>query len=143
MATSMALASTTGVEAFFKEYFGAWGTDEGRILSYFTDDVVLQVPNAVMNGKAAVRDQFVRPYIAGFPGNRHIPKKMIFGQNVVALEWSVEAEHKGTFAGIAPTGNHVQVSGCSIYEYDPTKRQITAGRIYFDVGTLLKQIGAA
>ena len=144
MATSTALASTTAVEAFFNEYFGAWqGTDQGRILSYYTDNVVLQIPNTVMNGKEAVRDQFVRPFIAGFPGNRHIAKKMIFGQNVVAVEWSFEAEHKGTFAGIAPTGKHVQVPGCSIYEYDPTKRQITAGRIYFDVATLLKQLGAA
>jgi predicted ester cyclase len=144
MATSAALASPAGIEAFFKEYFGAWqGTDEGLILSYYTDDVVLQIPNLVMNGKVAVRDQFVRPFIAGFPGNRHITKKMIFGQNVVAVEWSFEAEHRGTFAGIAATEKHVQVPGCSVYEYDPTKRQITAGRIYFDVGTLLKQIGAA
>src|SRR5215467_9618759 len=144
MTTSAALASPTSVEAFFKEYFGAWqGTDEGLILSYYTDDVVLQIPNTVMNGKTAVRDQFVRPFIAGFPGNRHIAKKMIFGQNVVVVEWSFEAEHKGAFLGIAATGKHVQVPGCSVYEYDPTKRQITAGRIYFDVGTLVKQIGAA
>jgi predicted ester cyclase len=144
MATSTALASPTSVEAFIKEYFAAWqGTDEGQILSYYTDNVVLQIPNTIMNGKGAVRDQFVHPFIGGFPGNRHIAKKMIFGQNVVVVEWNFEAEHKGTFAGIAPTGKHVQVPGCSVYEYDPTKRQISAGRIYFDVGTLLKQIGAA
>ena len=59
-----------------------------------------------MNGKGAVRDQFVRPLIGEFPGNRHIAKKMIFGQNVVVVEWNFEAEHKGTFAGIAPTGKH-------------------------------------
>ena len=96
-----------------------------------------------MEGKTAVREQFVRPFITGFPGNRHIAKNMIFGQDVVAVEWSFEAEHKGLFAGRPATDAHVQVPGCSVYEFDSAKRQITAGRIYFDVGTLLKQIGAA
>ena len=87
--------------------------------------------------------QFVLPFITGFPGNRHIAKNMIFGQDVVAVEWSFEAEHKGLFAGRPATDAHVQVPGCSVYEFDSAKRQITAGRIYFDVGALLKQIGAA
>ena len=94
-----------------------------------------------MTGQAAVREQFVRPFITGFPGNRHIAKNMIFGQDVVVVEWSFEAEHTGPFAGQAATGAHVEVPGCSVYAYDSAKRQITGGRIYFDVGTLLKQIG--
>lgn len=142
MATSTALASANVVEAFIEEYFAAWqGTDEEKVLSYYTDEVILQIPGTLMNGKGAVLDQFVRPFIAGFPGNRHIAKNMIFRQNVVVVEWSFEAEHKGPFAGRSATGNHVQVPGCSVYEYDLAKRKITAGRIYFDIGTLLKQIG--
>jgi predicted ester cyclase len=96
-----------------------------------------------MKGKAAVHEQFVRPFITGFPGNRHVAKNMIFGRDAVVVEWNFEAEHKGPFAGRAATGARVEVPGCSVYEYDSAKRQITAGRIYFDVGTLLKQIGAA
>jgi hypothetical protein len=68
---------------------------------------------------------------------------MIFGQNVVVIEWSFEAEHTGPFAGKPATGSSVKVPGCSVYEYDPVKRQITKGRIYVDLGTLLKQIGAS
>ena len=104
--------------------------------------MILQLPGVVMNGKNAVRDQFVRPFISGFPGNRHIPKNMIFGPSVVVVEWSFEAEHLGPFGGRAATGARVQVPGCSVYEFDAANRTITAGRIYFDVGTLLKQIGA-
>src|SRR5262249_52792512 len=33
-----------------------------------------------------------------------------------------------------------ELAGCGIYEYDSARRQITSARIYFDVGTLLKQI---
>jgi len=144
MAASTALASLVDVRSFINEYFGAWqGTDEDRIMSYYAESVALQIPGTFMEGKTAVREQFVRPLITGFPGNRHVAKKMIFGQDVVVVEWSFEAEHKGPFAGHPATDAHVQVPGCSVYEYDSAKRQITAGRIYFDVGTLLKQIGAA
>jgi predicted ester cyclase len=112
-------------------------------MSYYAERVALQIPGTLMKGKAAVREQFVRPFITGFPGNRHMAKNMIFGPDVVVVEWSFEAEHKGPFAGRSATGARVEVPGCSVYEYDSAERQITAGRIYFDVGTLLKQIGAA
>jgi predicted ester cyclase len=143
-AASTALEPVTDVESFIKEYFGVWqGTDEDRIMSYYAENVVLQLPDSLIKGKTAVREQFVRPFIIGFPGNRHVAKNMIFGRDVVVVEWSFEAEHKGPFAGRPATDAHVQVPGCSVYEHDLAKRQITAGRIYFDLGTLLKQIGAA
>ena len=139
-----ALGPIVDVESFINEYFGVWrGTDEDLIMSYYAENVSLQIPGALMEGQTAVREQFVRPFITGFPGNRHIAKNMIVGQGVVAVEWSFEAEHKGPFAGRPATDAHVQVPGCSIYYFDAMKRQITGGRIYFDLGTLLRQIGAA
>jgi predicted ester cyclase len=128
MASSAAVAPVTEVSAFIEEYFRAWqGTDEERILSYYSDDVSLEIPSASMKGKAAVQDQFVRPFITGFPGNLHIAKNMIFGSGVVVVEWSFEAQHKGPFAGRPATGVGVHVPGCSVYEYDLVKRQITGG----------------
>jgi predicted ester cyclase len=144
MAASVALASVNEVEAFINEYFGAWqGTDEDRIMSYYSENVTLQIPGTLMQGKSVVREQFVRPFITGFPGNRHVAKNMIFGRDVVVVEWRFQAEHKGPFAGREATGASVEVPGCSVYEYDSANRLITGGRIYFDVVTLLKQIGAA
>ena len=79
MAASIALESVFDGESFINEYYGAWsGTDEDRILSYYTDNVVLQIPGTLMEGKEALRDQFVRPFITAFPGNRHLVKNMIF-----------------------------------------------------------------
>ena len=118
------------------------GTDEDRILSYYAETVSLEIPGTLMNGRAAVRDQFVRPFIAGFPGNRHIAKNMIFGKDVVIVEWNFEANHRGPFAGSRATGAAVNLPGCGVYEFDPVNRKITAGRIYFDVTTLLKQISS-
>ena len=143
MAASGTLASASDVQVFIHEYFEAWGgTDEARILSFYAETVSLEIPGMAMHGKASLRDQFVRPFIAGFPGNRHIVKKMTFGENIVVVEWNFKADHRGTFAGQAATGSPVNVPGCGVYEYDPLNRKITAARIYFDVSTLLKQISS-
>ena len=92
MAASTALGSVIDVESFINEYYGAWqGTDEDRIMSYYADDVVLQIPGLLMEGNEAVRDQFARPFITAFPGNRHLVKNMIFGPGVLVVEWSFEA----------------------------------------------------
>src|SRR5215468_51706 len=141
MAASTALWSVVEVESFIHEYYDAWGgTDLDRIMSYYADNIVLQIPGLLMQGKEAVRDQFAVPFITAFPGNRHVVKGMIFGPGVVNVEFSFEAQHKGPFAGHAATGARIKLPGCGVYQYDSAKRQVTAGRIYFDVGTLLQTI---
>ena len=130
------------VRAFIQEYFDAWkGTDERKILAYYSDDVVLDLPTGTFKGKTAVQDNFVRPFVAGFPGNVHSIRNLAHAKNLVAVEWSFEAVHKGPFANVEATGKKVQVPGCSFYEYDLGTRRIPAGRIYFDLATLLRQIG--
>src|SRR6185436_13317233 len=91
-------------------------------------------------GQEAVRQEFVRPFIAAFPGNRHFIKNMVFGPGMVVAEFIFEAQHKGPFGGHAPTGARINLPGAGVYEYDSAKRLITAGRIYFDFGTLLQTI---
>jgi predicted ester cyclase len=109
MAVSTPIASDSDVRAFIEEYFEAWsGTDEDLILSYYSETISLEIPGTIIHGKAALRDQFVRPFVAGFPGNRHVVKNMIFGKDVVIVEWSFEAAHKGPFAGTAATGTAVK-----------------------------------
>jgi len=143
MAVSTAIASDSDVRAFIEEYFEAWsGTDEDLILSYYSETISLEIPGTIINGKAALRDEFVRPFVAGFPGNKHVVKNMIFGKDIVVVEWSFEAVHKGPFAGAAATGTGVNLPGCGVYQFDRVKRQVTAARIYFDVTTLLKQISS-
>ena len=134
--------ATDDVRAFVQEYFDAWkGTDEDKILAYYSDDVVIYLPTGTLEGKAAVRDNFVRPFIAAFPGNVHAIRNLAHARNFVAVEWSFEAVHQGRFADLEATGKKVQVPGCSFYEYDLVTKQIPAGRIYFDFATLLRQIG--
>jgi steroid delta-isomerase-like uncharacterized protein len=135
------LTQAEDVRAFIQKYFDAWkGTDEEKILAYYSDDVVLQLPTGTLEGKAAVRDSFVRPFITGFRGNVHAIRNLAHVRDLIAVEWSFEAVHTGTFANMPTTGKAVQVSGCSFYEYDRRTKRISAGRIYFDLATLLRQM---
>ena len=46
------------VRAFVQDYFDIWkGTDENRILEYYSDDVVIQLPTGTLEGKSSVRDR--------------------------------------------------------------------------------------
>src|SRR4029453_7370160 len=141
IAASFPVETVFDVESFIHEYYDAWsGTDLDRIMSYYTDDVVLQIPGLLMEGNEAVRNQFARPFSTAFPRNRHFVKRMIFGPGVVTVEFSFEAEHKGPFAGHAATGAQISLPGCGVYGYASATRQITSGRIYFDMETLLQTI---
>jgi hypothetical protein len=72
MAAPTASESVFDFESFINEYYDAWsGMDEDRILSYYAENVVLQIPGSLMEGRPALRDQFVRPFMTAFPGNRH------------------------------------------------------------------------
>jgi len=100
MAASRPLATPGDIESFIYDYFEAWGgIDEDRIMSYYAENVTVLIPGTLMQGRSAVREQFVRPFITGFPGNRHFVKKWTFGDDVVVVEWTFAAEHKGPFAG--------------------------------------------
>jgi len=136
-------AAEKDVRAFVEEYFASWtGVDENKILAYYSDNIVLRVPAGTFEGKTAVRDNFVRPFITAFPGNVNVILSLAYGKNLVAVEWSFEGVHRGPFGNIEATGKQVQVPGCSFYEYDLATRTIPAARLYFDVATLLQQIGA-
>src|SRR6185503_1434364 len=98
-------ASPEVVRAFVQEYFDAWkGTDEDKILTYYSDSVVLQLPTGTLQGIVAVRDSFVRPFIGAFPGNVHAIRNLAHANNLVAVEWSFEATHAGSFADVPPAG---------------------------------------
>jgi steroid delta-isomerase-like uncharacterized protein len=143
MQSTAVVSTPEEVRAFIQAYFDAWsGTDVQKILSYYSDEVVIELPTGTLEGKAAVRDNFVVPFVTAFPGNVHSIRNLTHAKNLVAVEWSFDAVHRGSFANVEATGNTVKVPGCSFYEYDLESRSIPAARLYFDLSTLLRQIGA-
>ena len=121
-----ALGSVFDVESFINEYYGAWsGTDEDRILSYYAENVALQIPGTLMEGKEAVRNQFVRPFITAFPGNWHVVRNINYRPGLVVVEWSFEPNHKALFAGHATSGARIKLPGCG--------RKITGTSVNSDI----------
>jgi hypothetical protein len=113
MAASTGLAPGFDAESFVHEYYDAWGgTDLDRIMSYYAENVALQIPGTLMEGKEAVRDQFVRPFITAFPGNWHVVRNITYRPGLVVVEWSFEANHKARFAGHATSGARIKLPGC-------------------------------
>ena len=134
----------TDIREFIQEYFDAWqeGVTE-TILSYYSDDVVIDllgVP-ALLEGKAAVAENFVLPFTKGFPGNVHKILNFVHKGNQVVIEWMFTAIHKGDFAGIPSTGTTVNLPGCSVYTVEAN--QITRGNLYFNGPTLMQQLSTA
>src|SRR5215467_6511868 len=79
MSATVTQASSESVRTFVQEYFDAWkGTDDGKILAYYADNVVIHLPSGILRGKSAVRDNFVQPFVAGFPGNVHSIRNLAF-----------------------------------------------------------------
>lgn len=134
------LADANSLHELIQKYFDDWsGTDEKKILAWYSDDVILRLPVGVLQGKEAVRDGFVRPFIAAFPGNIHAIQRLIPADGLVAVEWRFQAEHQGEFQGIAASGRKTDVPGCSFYTFGDGI--ITDGNIYFNFPTLIEQIG--
>src|SRR5512134_3562662 len=91
-------AAEEDVRAFVEEYFASWtGTEEDKILAYYSEDIVLHVPTGKLEGKMAVRDNFVRPFITAFPGHVNVILNLAYGKNLVAVEWSFEGVQTGPF----------------------------------------------
>ncbi len=59
---------------------------------------------------------------ASFPNYQLVIHQMIAEGDIVAINATLEADHKGTFAGIPPTGKHVSVGAMVFY-------QVSNGRI--------------
>jgi predicted ester cyclase len=51
---------------------------------------------------------------AGFPDARHRPMELLADGDKVVAPWTIEGTHTQPFAGLAPTGRRIHVSGIQI-----------------------------
>lgn len=89
-----------------------------RYLDLYADNVVLHgFPPELPAGKAGVR-QFFGAFWDAFPDAQLRGEDVVVGENgKVAIRYTIEATHSGTFAGVAPTGNRVTLSGQTILSF--------------------------
>jgi predicted ester cyclase len=52
----------------------------------------------------------------------------------------VRGRHTGEWQGIAATGRKIEVAVCTVYKFDE-RGKLASENVYFDTGSLLKQLG--
>ena len=77
---------------------------------------------------------------AAFPDVKFTLQNLVARGDQVALYWTWEATHGGTFANIPPTGRRVQQEGMVMYRFADGKA--VEAKVVFDRLGVLQQLGA-
>ena len=75
---------------------------------------------------------------AAFPDQRNVIHTLRHADDAVVVEFDLLGTHSGDFLGVAPTGKTFRSRMAAIFEFDGDL--ITCERIYFDAGTILRQL---
>ena len=76
----------------------------------YDENYVGHTPNGVLQGRAGVR-QHVTTYITAFPDCNITIDDLVGERDKVSVRWTATGTHRGELAGIAPTGNRINVPG--------------------------------
>jgi steroid delta-isomerase-like uncharacterized protein len=92
----------------------------------------------VFDGEEQVR-QYYATSRAAFPDQRNEIHSLRHADDAVVVEFDLLGSHLGNFAGFDPTGRTFRCPMAAIFEFDGDR--IVCERIYFDSGTILRQLG--
>jgi len=115
--------------------------DLDKVPASVTDDAEIEV---IPLGRTYHGKEELREYAEWFFGSlSDIEIEVIdttVSKGVMVSEIMVRATHTGPFLGYAPTGKRIEIRACRVF----TLRDglVHHGRIYYDLATVLRQIGA-
>jgi steroid delta-isomerase-like uncharacterized protein len=110
-------ANKTAYRRFMEEAFNQQQFD--RIANYMAADMVEHTPG-LSPGAAGVRSDF-EMFASAFPDMHLTIEEVIAEGDRVAARYYWTGTHKGTFAGIEPTGKTVRVRGLDIWRLQDGK----------------------
>jgi predicted ester cyclase len=116
-----------------------WGRGRVELLDeIMVEGVVDHGAEGQSGGRQAVKDA-VRMIRGAFPDLQTVESDIVAQGDKVVRRWVNEGTHTGNFLGLAPTGNHIRVTGINI-------ERIVDGRIVeywhnFDMLGWLEQLG--
>jgi steroid delta-isomerase-like uncharacterized protein len=117
--------------------------DPAKFAASYADDATLTVAGfpEPIKGKDAIQAD-TKKYVDAFP-NVKFAFARAWGKNeVLVTEWVVNGTHSGEFMGMKATEKPVGYTGLSIASVNPDGK-IKEEHRYFDVGTMLAQMGMA
>jgi steroid delta-isomerase-like uncharacterized protein len=117
-------------------YWGDHGTDVVAEDAVYT----LMATGEETKGREAIAQMleyfYSQAFDAGFES-----ATTIFAEDHAVAEGYLVGKHVGEFAGIPATGKDVRVPMCIVYEV--ADDQVQRARIYFQMASLMRQLGAA
>ena len=78
---------------------------------------------------------------AAFPDQRNELISLHHADDAVILEAWLRGTHKGNYRGLPPTGRSFEMRFCAIFDFEEDR--LVCERVYFDAGTVLRQLGIA
>lgn len=90
-------------------------------------------------GLSGVRS-FYEQLMAALPDVQIEVQKRYVTKDAVVMEVMIRGTHLGTWRGLPATGRRVEIPLCGIYTFDARDR-LAGERIYYDRGTVLRQLG--
>lgn len=78
---------------------------------------------------------------AAFPDQRNELIALHHADEAVIVEFWLRGTHHGELRGIPPTGNSFEVRTLALFLFDGDSDRLVCERVYFDVGTILGQLG--
>jgi steroid delta-isomerase-like uncharacterized protein len=91
------------------------------------------------DGAAAVRE-LLQGMMDGFPDFNAEVQQMHHADDAVICEVRMTGTHRGPWAGVPATGRTIDVPMACIFDFDDDR--LVCEKLYFDLATLLRQIGA-
>ncbi len=77
---------------------------------------------------------------AAFPDVEREVLDVVADERSAAVRWRLRATHRGDYAGLAPTGNRVDFTGCTLFEF--AGGRVVRLTVYIDAATLMRQVAA-
>jgi steroid delta-isomerase-like uncharacterized protein len=140
--TSEGLAEAkAGMSAGSLDVFLAFIVDHDA--AYYAEDAEFQImaDPEPLRGREAIAGLMASLYGGSFTDTHVEVRSLVADGPRVVLEFVYNGTNTGEFMGLPPTGQRVSVPILGIYEVAGT--YITEGRIYFDMGTMMRQLGHA
>jgi steroid delta-isomerase-like uncharacterized protein len=95
----------------------------------------------VFDGPDEVSDYY-RTSRGAFPDQRNDNVVLTYAEDAVVAEFDLSGTHLGSLGGVAPTGRTFRCRMCALFLFPPGGDHIVGERVYFDQGTVLRQLTA-
>jgi steroid delta-isomerase-like uncharacterized protein len=142
MATDTAVTVRERREAIVREHVEAENRHDGEATLATFDHPRYEIiaTGEVFDGAAEVQSFYDENYGA-FPDFTVTLEHIHNADGSVVAEATITGTHLGVYRGLPATGRSVRWPICAVFVFDQDR--LLGERVYFDVGTLLRQLGVA